>query len=124
VADRPGYFAEQGIRLKIVPYASTAPETLVAQGTADYGFPDQYATLLASSQKYLKANGEEVRKFLAALQKGYAYAADHPKEAAEILIDANKSAFPDTEPVYRSQQLEDARAAVGCAAGGAAPPLR
>lgn len=228
VADELGYFAEQGLELKIIPYASTAPETLVAQGAADfgfsyqagvayaqaggndvvsvfapnqkgtyaigvradrddikspkdlddktyagfgtpdegpeleyvikqdggqgtfkkvtldtaayeavyngkadftisvvtwegvqaelvgkplktfaltdYGFPDQYSNLLATSQKYLKANGEEARKFLAAVQKGYSYAADHPKEAAKILIDANKSTFPDPELVYRSQQ--------------------
>ena len=228
VADRLGYFAEQGLELKIIPYASTAPETLVAQGTADfgfsyqagvayaqaggndvvsvfapnqkgtyvigvradrddikspkdldgrtyagfgtpdegpeleyvikqdggqgtfknvtldtaayeavyngkadftisvvtwevvqaklvgkplktfeltdYGFPDQYSNLLATSQKYLKGNGDEARKFLAAVQKGYAYAADHPKEAAQILIDANKSVFPDPELVIQSQQ--------------------
>ena len=228
VADKLGYFAEQGLKLKVIPYASTAPETLVEHGTADfgfsyqagvayaqagghdvvgvfapnqkgtyaisvradrsdiaspkdldgrtyagfgtpdegpeleyvikhdggrgtfknvtldtsayeaiysgkadftisvvtwegiqaelvgkplktfkltdYGFPDQYSNLIATSQKYLKANGDEARKFLAAVQKGYAYAADHPKEAAQILIDANKSAFPNPELVYRSQQ--------------------
>lgn len=228
VADKLGYFADQGLKLKVIPYASTAPETLVEHGTADfgfsyqagvayaqagghdvvsvlapnqkgtyvigvradrddikspkdldgrtyagfgtpdegpelkyviqkdggkgtfknvtldtsayeavyngkadftisvvtwevvqaklvgkpmktfnltdYGFPDQYSNLIATSQKYLKAKGDEARKFLAAVQKGYSYAADHPKEAAQILIDANKSAFPNPELVYQSQQ--------------------
>ncbi|GAB2836631.1 ABC transporter substrate-binding protein [Actinocorallia aurea] len=86
----------------------------------DYGFPDQYSNLLASSRKYLEANGDEARGFLAAVQKGYAYAADHPKEAADILVEAEKSAFPDPSLVEKSQQaladgnyLRDAEGNVG-----------
>jgi ABC-type nitrate/sulfonate/bicarbonate transport system substrate-binding protein len=70
----------------------------------DYGFPDQYSNLIATSQKYLKSHGEAARGFLAAVERGYAYAADHPKEAAQILIDANKAAFPNPELVFQSQQ--------------------
>ncbi|MFD0689729.1 ABC transporter substrate-binding protein [Actinomadura fibrosa] len=86
----------------------------------DYGFPDQYSTLLASSRKYLNGNGPRAKGFLSAVQKGYLYAADHPKEAARILIDANKTAFPNPQLVYQSQQalvdggyLKDADGKVG-----------
>jgi ABC-type nitrate/sulfonate/bicarbonate transport system substrate-binding protein len=69
----------------------------------DYGFPDQYSVLIAASQKYLSSHDETARKFLAATQQGYAYAADHPREAAQILIDANPSTLTNPELVYESQ---------------------
>ncbi|MCD0449481.1 ABC transporter substrate-binding protein [Actinocorallia sp. API 0066] len=86
----------------------------------DYGFPDQYSNLLATSRKYLDANGDEARAFLTAVQKGYAYAADKPKEAADILVEAEKAAFPDPQLVIKSQQaltdgnyLRDAKGNIG-----------
>ncbi|TQX84858.1 MULTISPECIES: ABC transporter substrate-binding protein [unclassified Rhizobium] len=59
---------------------------------SDYGVPDEYTTFIVSSDGYLKANGDTAKGFLAAVQKGYAFAADHPEEAGDILIAAN----PDT----------------------------
>jgi ABC-type nitrate/sulfonate/bicarbonate transport system substrate-binding protein len=229
VADKLGYFAKQGIKLKIIPYASTAPETLIAAGRADfgfsyqagvayaraagkdvigvfspnakntyaigvsakntkiqspkdlsgktyagfgtpdegpelsyvikadggtgkfknvtlntaaydavyngkvdftipvttwegveaklvgkpmkfykfedYGFPTQYAALLASSNTWLSANSELAKKFVAATTQGYAYSAAHPTEGAQILVDANKSALKDPKLVTESETL-------------------
>src|SRR5690606_28673171 len=50
---------------------------------SDFGLPDQHTTLLASSSAYLNAHPEQARAFIAATQRGYAYAVDHPQEAAE-----------------------------------------
>ncbi|MCV3769080.1 ABC transporter substrate-binding protein [Rhizobium sp. TRM95796] len=52
---------------------------------SDYGVPDQYTTIIVSSDVYLKANPETAKSFLAAVKKGYAFAADKPEEAADIL---------------------------------------
>jgi ABC-type nitrate/sulfonate/bicarbonate transport system substrate-binding protein len=37
VADTMGYYAQAGIRLKIIPYTTTLPDELVAAGKADFG---------------------------------------------------------------------------------------
>ncbi len=37
VADALGLYRKEGIRLKVIPYATTAPETLVSRGRADFG---------------------------------------------------------------------------------------
>lgn len=41
VAQQLGYFAARGIELKIVPYGSTAPETLISTYKADFGISYQ-----------------------------------------------------------------------------------
>lgn len=70
-----------------------------------YGFPRQYSTELVSSDRWLAANADVARRFLAATQEGYAYAAEHPREAAQILLDANRQALKDPQLVEQSQQL-------------------
>ncbi|WP_406351655.1 ABC transporter substrate-binding protein [Streptomyces sp. NBC_00658] len=72
---------------------------------ADYGVPAIYSTLIASSGQYLKDNPEIAKKFLAAVNKGYEYAADSPDQAADLLIAANKSTLTNTELVKESEQL-------------------
>jgi len=37
-ADALGYYAAEGLNVKILPYAETPPETLVSEGAADFGF--------------------------------------------------------------------------------------
>src|SRR4051794_16658793 len=54
VADKLGYYAKAGIKLKIIPYASTAPETLIAAGRADFGFSYQ------AGVAYARAAGKDV----------------------------------------------------------------
>ncbi|GAB7110665.1 ABC transporter substrate-binding protein [Streptomyces phaeofaciens JCM 4814] len=71
----------------------------------DYGFPEIYSTLIASSDEYLEANGATARKFLAAVARGYAYAVENPSKAADLLIKANKGVLTNTELVHASEQL-------------------
>jgi ABC-type nitrate/sulfonate/bicarbonate transport system substrate-binding protein len=72
---------------------------------SDYGFPAIYSTLIASSDQYLGKNPAVAKKFLAAVGKGYAYAAKNPDKAADLLIKANKSVLTNTELVKESERL-------------------
>jgi ABC-type nitrate/sulfonate/bicarbonate transport system substrate-binding protein len=72
---------------------------------SDYGFPAIYSTVIASSDQYLAKNPAIAKKFLAAVNKGYEYAADNPDKAADLLIKANKSVLTNTELVKESEQL-------------------
>ncbi|WP_030598408.1 ABC transporter substrate-binding protein [Streptomyces fulvoviolaceus] len=72
---------------------------------SDYGFPAIYSTLVASSDQFLKKNPALARKFLAAVDKGYRYAADNPDKAADLLISENKSVLTNTELVTKSEEL-------------------
>ncbi|MFH8800929.1 ABC transporter substrate-binding protein [Streptomyces sp. NPDC017936] len=71
----------------------------------DYGFPQIYSTLIASSDRYLKADTATAKKFIGAVERGYAYAVDHPANAADLLIKANKSTLTNTELVHESEEL-------------------
>ncbi len=55
------------------------------------GLPDNYSTLIISSSRYLTAHPDVARRFLAATQRGYEYAAAHPQQAAKLLIAADPS---------------------------------
>ncbi|WP_019072652.1 ABC transporter substrate-binding protein [Streptomyces hokutonensis] len=72
---------------------------------SDYGFPAIYSTLVASSDQFLKKNPELAKKFLAAVDKGYRYAVEHPSQAADLLISANKSVLTNTKLVQQSEAL-------------------
>jgi ABC-type nitrate/sulfonate/bicarbonate transport system substrate-binding protein len=71
----------------------------------DYGFPEQYSTAIASSDAYLQGNGAITKGFLAATQRGYTYAADHPAEAAKLLIKANPQTLKNTQLVNESAKV-------------------
>jgi ABC-type nitrate/sulfonate/bicarbonate transport system substrate-binding protein len=85
--------------------AKLANKPLKTFDPTKYGFPDEYSTLIASSQKYLSSHADLARRFLAAVTQGFAYAADHPTDAAKILLDANPSALPNPQLVYQSEAL-------------------
>ncbi len=53
---------------------------------ADYGVPDQHTTFLGGNSTWLAQNPETANAFVQAAQRGYAFAAAQPQEAAEILI--------------------------------------
>ena len=72
---------------------------------SDYGFPAIYSTLVASSDQFLKKNPAVAKKFVAALDKGYRYAAANPDKAADLLISENKSVLTNTELVKKSEAL-------------------
>jgi len=53
------------------------------------GLPDNYSTLIISSNQYLASHPDVARRFLAATQRGYEYAAAHPQQAARLLVAAD-----------------------------------
>jgi ABC-type nitrate/sulfonate/bicarbonate transport system substrate-binding protein len=72
---------------------------------ARYGVPPEYSALIASSNAFLRAHPALARRFLAATARGYQFAADHPREAARILIAANKQVLTQPQLVYQSAEL-------------------
>ena len=73
----------------------------------EYGFPPIYSVIIASSNRYLRRNGDIAKRFLAAIEEGYAYAAAHPTEAANLLIQANEAVLgTQVKLVMESAQLE------------------
>jgi ABC-type nitrate/sulfonate/bicarbonate transport system substrate-binding protein len=73
----------------------------------EYGFPAIYSAIIASSSSYLQHNGDAAKRFLAAIEEGYAYAAAHPTEAANLLIQANQAVLgTQVQLVMQSAQLE------------------
>ncbi|NTG18510.1 ABC transporter substrate-binding protein [Agrobacterium rhizogenes] len=72
---------------------------------SDFGVPEQYTTVIVSSDTYLKSNPDTARAFLAAVQKGYTFAADNPSDAADILIAANPDVLTDKALVHASSKL-------------------
>lgn len=77
VAQHEGIYAANGIDLTILPYAETAPETLVASGAADFGFSYQ------AGVAYARATGQKVVSVFAPTQKG-TYAIGVSAERADI----------------------------------------
>lgn len=75
-----------------------------------YGFPAIYSALIATSHQYLNEHADVARRFLGAVLKGYQYAAAHPTEAANLLIQANPSVLgPQKDLVEQSAALEAAQ---------------
>lgn len=69
---------------------------------ADYGIPDQQNGYVGTSGTTLSENPDLVAGFMRATQAGYTWAADHPAEAADILIAAGD--FPNPALVHGSMQ--------------------
>ena len=65
---------------------------------------DFYTPIIVSNNDWLENNPETAKAFLAALSRGYEYAAEHPKEAADILMEAAPELKSNAELVYRSQE--------------------
>ncbi|KAK9806673.1 hypothetical protein WJX73_006859 [Symbiochloris irregularis] len=80
---------------------------------AEAGIPYGYTPVLIASASMLRDHAKETKHFLAATAKGFEWAAEHPDEAAEILIRQVQQDFKDTplpEPldpdmVQQSQRL-------------------
>lgn len=71
----------KGVELAVVPlYGSCVP--------------DYYTPVIIAGEKTLKTKGDLTRRFLAATARGYEYAAQHPEEAAEILLKHS----PESDP--------------------------
>ncbi len=59
----------------------------------DYGFPDFYQVVLACDSRWLAAEPELARAFVAATVRGFELAADDPDEAAALLVAQNPGVF-------------------------------
>ncbi|MEX2446735.1 MAG: ABC transporter substrate-binding protein [Dehalococcoidia bacterium] len=62
VADREGWYRDEGIALEVLPYSGAAPETLIGTGQADFGMSFQDATV------YARASGLPIVSVMAVLQ--------------------------------------------------------
>lgn len=67
---------------------------------------DYYTPIIIANNKFLKENAEDAKKFMEATKKGYEFAVENPKEAADILIkgDDTGSLRSSKELVYKSQE--------------------
>lgn len=63
---------------------------------------DYYTPVLIAGNDFLEKRPEAAKKFVKAVSKGYEYAAEHPEEAAEILLEAAPEL--DRELVIASQK--------------------
>lgn len=70
---------------------------------ADYGVPDQQNGYIGTRNAVLAERPEQVAAFMRATQKGYEWAAEHPAEAAELMIAGGD--FPNPELVRASLRL-------------------
>lgn len=67
----------------------------------DYGMPELQAVGIISSDEFLAANPEIAAGFVQAVQRGYQYAADHPQQATQILVEANPDTLGESEELVR-----------------------
>lgn len=65
---------------------------------------DYYTPVIIGNNAWLEENPETAKAFVGALSKGYTYAAQNPKEAADILMDAAPELKSNSELVYASQE--------------------
>ena len=73
----------------------------------DNCIPDMYEVIMTSNEPFLKAHPDIARRFMAATVQGYTYAAQHPQDAANILVaGAPKGTFPDVKEIQASQKFQ------------------
>lgn len=87
---------------------------------ADYGMPDQHTTFLGADSAWLEAEPDAARAVIQAIQRGYAFAAEAPEAAAEILLQETGGMLSNTALVHASMDalveggfLKDPGEAVG-----------
>ncbi len=70
-----------------------------------YCVPDYPSPVIITSGRMIREHPDVVRRFMAATAKGYTYAIEHPREAADLLIkNSPPDTFPDKGLVYESQK--------------------
>lgn len=65
---------------------------------------DYYSPVIIANNDYIKDSAEEAKAIIQAIKKGYQYAAEHPEEAADILIDAAPELKDQRDFVVASQK--------------------
>ena len=87
---------------------------------------DYYTPILLANNTFLEENPETAKAFLAATEKGFQYAQEHPQEAADMLIagDSTGSLLDAKELVYASQEWLAGRYTDDAPAWGVIDPER
>ncbi|HEX6799506.1 MAG TPA: ABC transporter substrate-binding protein [Ktedonobacterales bacterium] len=76
----------------------------------DYCMPDYSSPVIITNQKMIQQHPDVIKRFLRATSQGYTYAAQHPHDAASLLIKgAPAGSFDDTGLVYASQDYLSAQ---------------
>lgn len=65
---------------------------------------DYYTPVIIGNNDWLSDNPEAAKAFVEALSKGYTYATENPKEAADILMEAAPELKSNSALVYASQE--------------------
>lgn len=65
---------------------------------------DYYTPVIIGNNDWLSENPESAKAFIEAISKGYNYAVENPKNAADILMDAAPELKSNSELVYASQE--------------------
>ena len=65
---------------------------------------DFYTPVIIAGNDYLEQNPQQARAFVAALSRGYEFAMENPREAADILMEAAPELKANPELVYESQK--------------------
>ena len=65
---------------------------------------DYYTPVIIGNNDWLSENPETAKAFIEALSKGYTFAVESPKEAADILMDAAPELKSNSALVYASQE--------------------
>ena len=65
---------------------------------------DYYTPVIIGNNAWLNENPETAKAFVEALSKGYTYAIENPKDAADILMEAAPELRSNSELVYASQE--------------------
>lgn len=66
---------------------------------------DYYTPIIIGNNEFMEKNSETTKAFLAAVKKGYEYAAQNPEESAQILIDSdNTGSLKGSEELVKQSQ--------------------
>lgn len=65
---------------------------------------DYYTPVIIGNNAWLQENPETAKAFIEALSKGYNFAVENPKDAADILMEAAPELKSNSELVYASQE--------------------
>ncbi len=71
---------------------------------ADYGFPDYYQVVLACDRQWLDQNPDAARRFVGATARGFQFAAEHPDDAAALLVSENPGTFDANKALPQASQ--------------------
>jgi ABC-type nitrate/sulfonate/bicarbonate transport system substrate-binding protein len=70
----------------------------------DYGFPDFYQVVLACDRRWLDREPDLAKAFVSASARGFEFAADHPDDAAAILVAQNPGVFDGSPDLPAASQ--------------------